>query len=99
MKHHQFITRAVDGQKYKSRKSTDHVSVNQVTLEDVKKLITEAIKAAQEKKKSKPTCFFGKKIGHYKKDCQKYKHYKKDCNKYKAWLQKKNKDKQQNLNG
>ena len=47
VKHHQFITRAANGQKYKSRKSTDNVSVHQVTLDEVKKLITEAIKAAQ----------------------------------------------------
>ena len=91
VKHDQYITRAVDGQRNKSRKSTDHVSVNQITLKEVKKLIDEAIKAAQGKGKAKPTdpCFFCKKVGHFKKDCKKYK----------AWLQKKNKDTQHNLNG
>ena len=66
---------AVDGQKNKGKKSTDQLSLNQVNLEEVKKLISEAIKAAQEKKKAKTSdpCFCCKKVGQFKKDCRKYK--------------------------
>ena len=54
--------------------------LNQVGLQEIKKVVAEAIKLENKKKvKSSESCFFCKKSGHFKKN----------CNRYKAWLQKK----------
>ena len=90
VKNHQKINQAVDGQRTKGSQTKHKYCVNQVSLREVKKVVAEAIKLENKKAKSSDSCFFCKKSGHFKKN----------CNRYKAWLQKKRKEsKQQNLNG
>ena len=89
VKHHQYISHAVDGQKTKNRRRDDF-SVNEITIEDVKKIVNEALTANksenknntdQNKAKSDEECFFCKNKGHFKRNCRKYK----------AWLKRKEK--------
>ena len=93
VKHHQYISQAVDGKQ--SKKGND-VSVNAVqsTSEDrIEQLIASALKefasklqvspqpyqqSADEKWKSSVQCFFCKNFGHFKKECRIYQ----------SWLQK-----------
>ena len=93
VKHHQYISQAVDGKQ--SKKGND-VSVNAVqsTSEDrIEQLIASALKefasklqvspqpyqqSADEKWKSSVQCFFCKNFGHFKKECRVYQ----------SWLQK-----------
>ena len=89
VKNYQCISQAVDGRKSKGRQTQNKYYSNQVSLEEIKKVVAEAIKL-EKKAKSSDSCFFCKKSGHFKKNCKRYK----------AWLQKKRKEsKQQNLNG
>ena len=93
VKNHQNISQVVDGQKTKGRQAKNKYYLNQVRLEEIKKVVAEAITLESKKAKSSDSCFFCKKSGHFKKK-------KKNCNRYKAWLQRKRKEsKQQNLNG
>ena len=80
MKHHQYISQAVDCQKTKGRKEKHEYCFYQVSLKEVKKVVAKPIKVEKEKtvKPSNP-CFF----------CRKLCHFKKNCKRYKAWLQKK----------
>ena len=93
VKHHQYISQAVDG---KQLKKGNDVSVNAVqsTSEDrIEQLIASALKefasklqvspqpyqqSADEKWKSSVQCFFCKNFGHFKKECRIYQ----------SWLQK-----------
>ena len=93
VKHHQYISQAVDG---KQSKKGNYVSVNDVqsTSEDrIEQLIASALKefasklqvspqpyqqSADEKWKSSVQCFFCKNFGHFKKECRIYQ----------SWLQK-----------
>ena len=80
VKNHQNITQAVDCQKPKGRQAKHKYCVNQVSLKEVKKVVTEAIPLESKKQaKSTDSCFFCRKSGHFKKNCKRYK----------AWLQKK----------
>ena len=103
VKHHQYISQAVDGKQ--SKKGND-VSVNAVqsTSEDgIEQLIASALKefasklqvspqpyqqSADEKWKSSVQCFFCKNFGHFKKECRIYQ----------SWLQKQQ-SKADNLSG
>jgi hypothetical protein len=94
VKHHQFISQAVDGKKSKKK---EEVSVNAVaSLEDkIEQMIASALakmnlqanspqakpqqKEGGKKEKSNFQCFFCKRVGHAKKDCEHYK----------SWLAKK----------
>ena len=93
VKHHQYISQAVDG---KQSKKVNDVSVNAVqsTSEDrIEQLVASALKefasklqvspqpyqqSADEKWKSSVQCFFCKNFGHFKKECRIYQ----------SWLQK-----------
>ena len=79
VKKHQSISQAVGGQKTKGCQAQNKHHSKQVSLEEVKKVVAEAIKLENKKAKSSDSCFFCKKSGHFKKN----------CNRYKAWLQKK----------
>ena len=78
VKKHQCISQAVGGQKSKGHQAQNKHHSNQVSLEEIKKVVAEAIKL-EKKAKSSDSCFFCKKSGHFKKNCKRYK----------AWLQKK----------
>ncbi|XP_033727443.1 uncharacterized protein LOC117316785 [Pecten maximus] len=94
VKQHQYITQAVDGKSKKKAKDEVTINaVESLSQAKVETMIEKALSRftdkftkAKEDKKEKTTksssnsaCFFCKKTGHFKKDCEKYK----------KWLQKK----------
>ena len=81
VKNHQCISKAVDGRKSKGRQTKNKCYRNQVSLEEIKKVVAEAFTLGSKKAKSSDSCFFCRKSGHFKKNCKRYK----------AWLQKKRK--------
>lgn len=97
VKHHQYISQAVDGKK--TRRGND-VSVNAVQVPSearVEQLIELALKEFATKlqvnsqsssTKQEPTSDIKKKISAQCFFCKKYGHLKKDCRIYKAWLSK-----------
>ena len=84
VKQYQYISQAVDGQKPRARRTTNDIAVNQITLEDVKKVVEDVMNrkvSDGDKSQAKPgvECYFCKSKGHFKRDCRKYA----------AWLKKK----------
>ena len=77
-KNHQCISQAVNGRKSKNRQTKNKYYRNQVSLEEIKKVVAEAIKLEKKKAKSSDSCFF----------CKKSVHFKKNCKRYKAWFAK-----------
>ena len=73
------ISQAVDGHKSKGRQTKNKYYGNQVSLEQIKKVVAEEITSENKKAKPSDSCFFCTKSGHFKKKCKRYK----------AWLQKK----------
>ena len=79
VKHHQYISQAVDGQTTSGRRTSNDISVNQITLEDVKKMVEDVMNSKCFDGEKSPVkarygveCFFCKSKGHFKRDCRKY---------------------------